>query len=82
MEKGAKAYRAVLSVVSVNVSFIFCWVDLVELGVMPSFILVEKSLRPASDMVVVLNVEVGLVWFGWVEWILSLFVGFGLGFVV
>ena len=43
-------YRANLSPVSVTVSFIFCWVDLVESGVMCSLALVEKSLRPASDM--------------------------------
>lgn len=44
-------YRANLSPVSVTVSLTFCWVDLEESGVMCSFALVEKSLRPASDMV-------------------------------
>lgn len=36
---------------SVTVSLSFCWVDLEESGVISSLALVEKSLRPASDMV-------------------------------
>lgn len=54
-------YRATLSPVSVKASFIFCWVDLEESGVISSLALVEKSLRPASDMLVIWWCVWGLV---------------------
>jgi len=49
-ERLRAAYRANLSVVSVNVSLTFCCVDFVESGVIPSPSLVWRSLRPMSDI--------------------------------
>ena len=63
-----ETYRATLSPASVTDSLSLSWVDLVESGVMDSLALVEKSLRPASD---ILNVFGG-GWFGvgmkWCVW--------------
>jgi hypothetical protein len=48
-----QTYRASLSPASVKVSLVFCEVDLVESGMSPSLALVWKSLRPKSDMMIV-----------------------------